>query len=102
MRWARAAWRDKLAGGFTVSGGPSGDKLNTLQYFFILAMQHGMIWIGLGEMPMQPNGVNRLGAFGGAMGQGHESPDVAPNEADKLTGEILGKRVAQFALKMKK
>ena len=30
-------------------------------------MQHGMIWIGLGEMPMQPNGVNRLGSFSGAM-----------------------------------
>ena len=32
-RWYRGAWRDKLAAGFTVSSGPSGDKLNTLNIF---------------------------------------------------------------------
>ena len=64
-------------------------------------MQHGMIWIGTGEMPMQPNGVNRLGSWIGAMGlaQPTESPEVAPNDEDKLSGELLGKRVAQFASK---
>jgi NAD(P)H dehydrogenase (quinone) len=87
----------------TVSSEPNGDKFSVLQYFHTLAMQHGMIWVGPGEMPMQPNGVNRLGSFGGAMAQAmQEAPEVAPNEADKLTGEILGKRVAQFALKLKK
>jgi NAD(P)H dehydrogenase (quinone) len=102
-KWFVSAWRDKIASGFSVSSSPSGDKFNTLQYFFTLAMQHGMIWVGLGEMPMQPNGVNRLGSFSGAMGQaGQEPPNVAPNEADKTTGELLGKRVAQFALKLKK
>jgi NAD(P)H dehydrogenase (quinone) len=101
-KWFTGAWRDKLAAGFTVSNSPSGDKLVTLQYFFTLAMQHSMIWIGLGEMPMQANGVNRLGGFSGAMGQaGHEPPDVAPNAADKLTGEILGRRVATYALRLK-
>jgi NAD(P)H dehydrogenase (quinone) len=51
---------------------------------------------------MQPNGVNRLGAFAGATAQaGQESPDVAPNEADKLTGEILGRRVANAAKRWK-
>ena len=101
-RWFRGAWRDKLAAGFTVSGNPSGDKLNTLQYFFILAMQHGMIWIGQPETPMNDKGINRLGAWSGAMGQaGYESPDVAPNEGDKLTGETLGRRVAAFAAKLK-
>jgi NAD(P)H dehydrogenase (quinone) len=95
VKWFSSAWRDKIASGFSVSGSPSGDKFSTLQYFHTLAMQHGMIWIGLGEMPMQPNGVNRLGAFAGAIGQAmQESPDVAPNDADKLTGEVLGKRVA--------
>jgi NAD(P)H dehydrogenase (quinone) len=101
--WFKAAWRDKVASGFTVSSSPSGDKFNTLQYFFTLAMQHGMVWIGLGEMPMQPNGVNRLGSFSGAMGQaGFDSPEVAPNAEDKLTGELLGRRVATFALKLAK
>jgi hypothetical protein len=32
------------------------------------------------------------------MGQaGRESPEVAPNEPDKLTGEIFGRRVAEAA-----
>jgi len=101
-KWFTSAWRDKLAAGFTVSGSPSGDKFSTLQYFFTLAMQHGMIWVGLGEMPAQANGINRLGSFGGAMAQaGQEPPEVAPNEVDKRTGELLGRRVAQFALKWK-
>ena len=102
-KWFTGTWRDKLASGFTVSSSPSGDKLHTLDYFFRLAMQHGMIWVGLGEMPMQDSGLNRLGSFSGVMGQARqEHPDVAPNDADKLTGEALGKRVAQFALKLRK
>jgi NAD(P)H dehydrogenase (quinone) len=102
-KWYTGAWRDKVASGFTVSGSPSGDKLSTLQYFITLAMQHSMIWVGLGEMPAQPNGINRVGSFGGVMASvGQEAPDVAPNEGDKLTGEILGRRVAGFALKLKK
>lgn len=96
--WFQQKWRDKLAAGFTVSGAPSGDKLNTLQYFHTLAMEHGMIWIGTGEMPGQPNGVNRLGSWIGAMAlaQPEQSPEVAPNAEDKLSGEHLGRRVAQF------
>jgi NAD(P)H dehydrogenase (quinone) len=102
-RWFRSAWRDKLAAGFTVSGGPSGDKLSTLHYFFTLAMQHGMIWIGLPDSPMNDKGINRLSSYSGVMAQaGQEPPDVAPNEADKATGEILGRRVAAFAVKLAK
>jgi len=96
--WFQQKWRDKVASGFTVSGAPSGDKLNTLQYFHLLAMEHGMIWIGTGEMPGQPNGVNRLGSWVGvmALAQPELSPDVAPNVEDKLSGERLGRRVAAF------
>jgi len=102
-RWFSSAWKDKVAAGFTVSMSPSGDKLNTLHYFFTLAMQHGMVWIGQPELPLQPNGVNRLGSNSGVMAQaGQESPDVAPSEGDKLTGELLGKRVAEFTAKLKK
>ena len=97
-RWYLRKWADKLAAGFTVSGGPSGDKLATLQYFFVLAMQHGMVWVGLNELPAE-NGVNRLSSYAGAMGQaaGQEKPEAAPNGFDKLTGESLGRRVAQAA-----
>ena len=101
-RWYRSAWRDKLAAGFTVSSGPSGDKLSTLHYFFTLAMQHGMIWAGMPELPMNDKGINRLSSYSGVMAQaGQEPTDLAPNAADKLTGELLGRRVATFAAKMK-
>ena len=99
--WVQQKWRDKVASGFTVSGAPSGDKLSTLQYFHLLAMEHGMIWLGTGEMPGQPNGVNRLGAWVGVMGlaQPDQSTEVAPNAEDKLSGERLGARVATFTVK---
>jgi len=91
-----------LAAGFTVSSGPSGDKLSTLHYFFTLAMQHGMIWVGFPENPMNDKGINRLSTSSGAMGQaGQEPVDVAPNAADKLTGELLGIRVATLTAKFK-
>jgi|SRR5208283_1321160 len=97
-RWYKSVWKDKVAAGFTVSSGPSGDKLSTLHYFFTLAMQHGMVWVGLPELPMNDQGINRLSSYSGAMAQaGMEPPDVAPNQADKLTGEALGRRVAQAA-----
>jgi NAD(P)H dehydrogenase (quinone) len=102
-RWYRSAWRDKLAAGFTVSSGPSGDKLSTLHYFFTLAMQHGMIWVGFPETPMNDKGINRLSSYSGVMAQaGQEPTDVAPNAEDKLTGELLGRRVATFAAKLKR
>jgi len=96
--WIQQKWRDKFASGFTVSGAPSGDKLSTLQYFNTLAMEHGMIWIGTGELPMQPDGVNRLGSWIGAMAlaKPEESADVAPNAEDRLSGERLGARVAKL------
>lgn len=102
-KWFTNAWKDKIGAGFTVSSGASGDKLSTLHYFFTLAMQLGMIWVGLPELPMNDKGINRLSSYSGVMAQaGQEPTDVAPNAADKLTGELLGKRVAEYALKLKK
>jgi NAD(P)H dehydrogenase (quinone) len=97
-RWMRRAWKNKLAAGFTVSNSPSGDKAGTLQYLVTFAMQHGMVWVGLDELPMQTNGTNRLGSYSGVMAQaGFDSPEVSPGPEDKLTGELLGKRVATLA-----
>jgi NAD(P)H dehydrogenase (quinone) len=99
-RWFKRVWLNKIAAGFSVSGGPSGDKLSTLMYFFTFAMQHGMLWVGQSEIPFNDKGINRLGSYSGAMGQAFtEPPDVAPNAADKLTGEILGRRVAETAVR---
>lgn len=102
-RWYEQKWRNKIASGFTVSGALSGDKFSTLQYFQTFAMQHGMIWVGLGELPSQPNGVNRLGSWIGAMAIGGlEVSDETPNDEDLLTGELLGKRVAEMTVRFER
>ena len=52
------------------------------------------------EMPAQPDGVNRLGSWGGAMAQaGPNDPADEPNPGDILTAEKLGQRVATIAMK---
>jgi NAD(P)H dehydrogenase (quinone) len=62
------------------------------------AMQHGMIWIGVAESPVTGEGFNRLGFFFGAAGEAlFEPPSETPSAADKLTGEMLGRRVAKLA-----
>ncbi|MGA5062274.1 flavodoxin family protein [Streptomyces exfoliatus] len=103
-RWFADAWLDKLAAGFTNSGSKSGDKLHTLQFFQILAGQHGMTWINLGLKPgwntseSSENDLNRLGFFSGA---GAQTPsDLGPegvHKADIATAEHLGHRVATTA-----
>ncbi|MHC4817508.1 MAG: flavodoxin family protein [Planctomycetota bacterium] len=99
-RWMAQAWKDKVAGAFSVSGGPSGDKFSTLVRFATLAMQQGMIWVGLGMIP-NAEGLNRLSFYFGAAGQAmQEPPEEAPNEVDKKTGELLGRRIAEVTKKL--
>ena len=47
----RVGWKNSACeiAAFTVSGSPSGDKLNTLTSLAIFAAQHGMLWIGTGQ-----------------------------------------------------
>jgi len=100
--WFERKWQDKLAAGFTNSGGMSGDKLNTLQTLAIFGAQHGMLWVGLNEMVV-PDGVNRLSSYLGAMTQaGNVGPELEPGSADQATGESLGRRVAQAAARWRK
>ena len=102
-KYADRSWSDKIAAGFSVSGGPSGDKLNTLQTMVVWAMQLGMIWVGLGITPFNDEGINRLSFYLGACGQAmQEPPDEKPNEEDLKTGRSLGERVATIASRMKK
>ncbi len=105
-RWAEQRWKDKLAAGFTNSAGYNGDKLNTLQQFNLFAMQHGMIWVGLGLLPGNhtskgsPEDLNRLASFLGAMAQSNadQSAELVPPLSDRATAEHLGQRVAEAAL----
>jgi NAD(P)H dehydrogenase (quinone) len=104
--WYTAAWKDKIAAGFTNSASVNGDKLSTLQYFFTLSQQHGQIWIGTGLMPANkkehgPSDVNWTASFSGAMAisPSDASPDEAPRSGDLETARLLGARVADYAVK---
>lgn len=107
--WIRQGWKDKVAAGFTNSSSQSGDKLNTLVQMMLFAMQHGMVWIGLGLLPGNNSSkgsvedINRLGSFAGAMAQSNndQGPDLAPPASDRQTASLLGERVAMFASRLK-
>jgi len=67
-RWESQRWEGQLCSGFTVGSNPSGDPLATLQYFTMLAAQHGMLCVGL-DIPggHDSHGRNRPGAQLGAI-----------------------------------
>jgi NAD(P)H dehydrogenase (quinone) len=103
-RWMEGKWRDKLAAGFTSSASWNGDKHNTLYQMLTLALQHGMVWVGLGL----PGGfnhskgsiedLNRLGASVGAMAQANADQGIEGIAAsDFRTMNALGRRVAEAA-----
>jgi multimeric flavodoxin WrbA len=100
-RCIEGTWRDKVAAGFTNSGGKSGDKLNTLVSLSVFAAQHHMHWVNLGLGPgwnssaSSEHDLNRLSFFLGAGAQ----TDVDANSdhvhpADVRTCRHLGWRVA--------
>ena len=111
-KWFTLAWKDKIAGAFTNSSSFSGDKLNTLVGLVINAMQHGMIFVGLGMMPSanrpqemnsvmgpSPEAHNRVGSFIGPMAASFQvNPPGAPGKGDIETAELYGKRVAEITL----
>ena len=95
--WRPTLWRDKLAGGFTNSTGMSGDKFSTLTYFWTLAMQQGMVWIGSGMKPSiaydkaaPRESLNYIGGYGGAMATNpfDDPQDMSP--ADLATAAAFG------------
>jgi NAD(P)H dehydrogenase (quinone) len=103
--WAQRGWTAKVGAGFTHSQAMSGDKLNTLEYFSILAAQHGMIWVNLDLLPgwcreeASIDDLNRLGSWLGVMSQ---SNGDGPLEANPCAGDLatvrhLGALVAATA-----
>lgn len=93
-RWERQLWRNKLAAGFTTGTAPNGDQAGTLQYFVVLAAQHGMLWVSIdkpcGVDPGAPNTFGVQLGFAAAVG----SAGVA--QADLRTARYLGARVGQL------
>lgn len=104
-RWSARAWVGKIAAGFTIAGAMSGDKLHTLNYFTVLAAQHGMHWVNLDLRPGwcnskgSPAELNRLGIALGAGAQCNtdEGPE-AISESDVETARHLGRRVAETTM----
>jgi len=97
--WMKQAWKDKLAAGFTNSGGLSGDKVNAMTDMAIFAAQHSMIWISQGLFP-DGTGTNRLGGWLGLLTQSEQAPpDKTPPEEDRRTAELFGERVAKATLR---
>lgn len=99
--WFTQGWKDKIAGGFTCSLNMSGDKYATLSWFATFAMQHGMVWVGLGMLPEgigNPEAKNRLGAYLGVMAQADNvPPEQSPPKGDLDTAHAYGQRIAGFA-----
>ncbi len=105
--WFTQGWKDKVAGGFTHSGSPSGDKQGTLLYLMTNAMQHCMVWVGNADANQYsdaPDAVNRLGSYAGVMGQSPPDMTGKPAEVhqgDLLTAQNYGKRIAEAAQRWK-
>jgi NAD(P)H dehydrogenase (quinone) len=109
-RWFTQAWKDKIAGAFTNSSNFSGDKLNTLVGLMINAMQHGMIFVGLGMLPATnepdmmrtlegpgPDALNRVDGSIGPMAVSFTAPTgEAPPQGDIATAEAYGRRIAEI------
>ncbi len=104
--WLEQRWKDKVGAGFTNSASQNGDKLSTLIQLSIFAMQMGMIWIGVGDLPGNNwsggsrTDLNRMGTWLGAMGQSN-ADEKTPSIGDLDTAERLGRRVAQITLRLK-
>ncbi len=105
--WRQQQLRGKLAGGFTVSSLPAGDKQSTLLAMFVFAMQHGMAWVGNPILPEQHAGVpyeqaaNRLGSWSGLMAQaGHSAPADAFVPGDIKTARLFGENFARALHRM--
>ncbi len=106
--WVHRLWLNKLAGGFTVSSGRSGDKLHCLMDLLVFAMQMGMIWVPVpitgGNYSSQGSeaDLNRMAGYLGVMAQANidEPAGQAPPASDLQTAALYGEHVAWNARRM--
>lgn len=101
--WFEGTWKNKVFGGFTNSASMNGDKLNTLEYFVLLAGQHSGIWVSMDIKPANMKAslrddLNRMGSYLAPMAQ--TPADASPDEmsqGDLETARRYGTRVAMIA-----
>ncbi len=104
--WFESRWQNKIFGGFTNSASINGDKLNTLEYFFLLSGQHGGIWVSMDIKPAnlkasRRDDLNRMGSYIGPMAQ--TPADASTDEmspGDLETARRYGMRVAIITRRM--
>ncbi len=97
-RWERQAWQGKLAAGFTSGSNYNGDQTSTLQYFAVLAAQHGMLWLGV-DIPGGCDVANR-NRLGVQLGAAARTTETEVDGSDLATAEHLGMRIAGFAMRL--
>ena len=103
--WLQRMWVNKIASGFTVSAGRSGDKLACLQQMAIFAAQMGMIWVpvritgGNYSSAGSESDLNRMAGYLGVMAQANidEPIELAPPPSDIQTAELHGNHIANVA-----
>jgi NAD(P)H dehydrogenase (quinone) len=97
-RWEQQRWSGKLAAGVTTGSCPNGDQTSTLQYFTVLAAQHGMLWVGLDIAGgYDAAGRNRLGVQLGASACIAEGE--LPSGVELATARHLGLRLASLVVR---
>ncbi len=104
--WFMKVWRDKFAAGFTNSATLNGDKFSTINYFFTLSQQHGMLWVGSGMHPSNAKAhtrddINNLGGYAGLIAA--TPSDASVDEmvpGDIATAKAFGTRLAEVIAKL--
>lgn len=104
--WAKQLWKDKIAGGFTISAATNGDKAGVINYFMTLSQQHGQIWVGTGLHPANqkqhsPVDMNWSGGFAGIMAIARADASVDEiSEGDLKVAAAYGARITALSQKL--
>jgi len=102
--WLKRMWKNKIASGFTVFAGRSGNKLNCLNQMFIFASQMAIIWVpqpilgGHYSSEESEQDLNRIGGYIGVMAQANidEPAEISPPESDRGAARLHGKHIASI------
>ncbi|MEO1063242.1 MAG: flavodoxin family protein [Actinomycetota bacterium] len=101
--WMTNGWQDKIAGGFTASSFPAGDKSSTIDYLSTLAAQLRMVWVGpaapSSNLTQDGRGIDPFGYYKGVGLLGGRPDAELPTAGDLLTAELYGTRLAEATVR---
>lgn len=99
--WVSGDLVGKPAGVFTSTQTMHGGQESTLLSMMIPLLHHGMVLVGV---PYTERALNRTRSGGTPYGPSHvagDSPGNALTDDEKIMAQVLGKRLAQIALRLK-